>query len=140
MEPGLRDQDRSLRQDRRDILTPAGDRTVALPAGFLACGLFVFALFIWFVPPMAARALWPDLHVMYPTLKNPERAAKIAAAKPGKPRSAETIKAMRRANIGKKLTVETRAKMSAAHKRRSGNSNHSRHHRQRLRGRDSRLC
>jgi SSS family solute:Na+ symporter len=49
-------------------------------AALLAAGLFVFALFIWFVPPMAARAMWPDLHAMYPTLKNPDEASFIAIA------------------------------------------------------------
>ncbi len=50
-------------------------------AAFLAAGLFFFALFIWFVPPMAARALWPDLHEMFPTLKNPDEASFIAIAR-----------------------------------------------------------
>ncbi len=50
-------------------------------AALLAAGLFLFALFIWFVPPMAARALWPDLHAMYPTLKNPDEASFIAIAR-----------------------------------------------------------
>ena len=49
---------------------------------------------------------------------DPERAAKIAAAKKGKPRPPHVIEAMRSANIGRKHTVETRRKMSEAHKRR----------------------
>ncbi len=49
-------------------------------AGFLGSGLFVLSLVIWFVPPMAARILYPDLHTEFPTLKNPEEAAFIAIA------------------------------------------------------------
>jgi len=45
------------------------------------------------------------------------RRAKIAAAKLGKPRPPEVIEALRRANLGKKLSAATRAKMSATHKR-----------------------
>ena len=48
---------------------------------------------------------------------SPERAAKIANTKRGKPRPASTIEAMRRANLGKKMSDEARAKMSEAAKR-----------------------
>jgi hypothetical protein len=51
-----------------------------------------------------------------PTLKSPERAAKIAASKRGRPRPASVVEALRKANTGKKATAETRAKMSHAHK------------------------
>lgn len=51
-------------------------------------------------------------------LGSPDRAAKIAAAKRGKPRPANVIEALRKANLGRKLTAEHRAKMSADHKRR----------------------
>lgn len=57
------------------------DSRHARQAAFLAAGLFLFALFVWFVPPMAARALWPDLHALYPTLKNPDEASFIAIAR-----------------------------------------------------------
>jgi solute:Na+ symporter, SSS family len=50
-------------------------------AAFFAAGLFVIGIFIWFIPPMAARALIPDLHALYPTLKNPEEASFIAVAR-----------------------------------------------------------
>jgi hypothetical protein len=53
-----------------------------------------------------------------PALKTPERAAKIAAAKRGKPRPAHVIEAMRAANTGKKASKEAREKMSEANKRR----------------------
>jgi len=49
-------------------------------AGFLGSGLFVLGLFIWFIPPMAARILFPDLAAVYPGLKNPEEASFIAIA------------------------------------------------------------
>ena len=50
-------------------------------AGFLGAGLFLFGLFIWFVPPMAARILFPDLHAIFPSLANPSEAAFIAIAR-----------------------------------------------------------
>ena len=50
--------------------------------------------------------------------RDPERRAKIAAAKRGKPRPAEVIEAMRKANLGRLHSTETRRKMSEAHKRR----------------------
>jgi hypothetical protein len=53
-----------------------------------------------------------------PTLRSAERAAKIAAAKRGKPRPAHVIEAMREANIGRKASKVAREKMSEAHKRR----------------------
>src|SRR5262245_21896241 len=43
-------------------------------------------------------------------LNTPERAAKIAAAKRGKPRPCHLIEAVRRANLGRKHSPETRAK------------------------------
>jgi hypothetical protein len=46
------------------------------------------------------------------------RREKIAAARRGKPRPAHVIEAMRKANLGKQLSPETRRKMSEAHKRR----------------------
>jgi len=55
---------------------------------------------------------------MHLKARDPGRRAKIAAAKRGKPRPPEVIEALRRANLGKKLSAATRAKMSAAHKAR----------------------
>jgi hypothetical protein len=51
-------------------------------------------------------------------LASPERAAKIAAAKRGKPRPRHVIEAMRRGRLGKPHSAETRRKMSEAHRRR----------------------
>jgi len=50
-------------------------------AGFLGAGLFLIGIFIWFVPPMAARILFPDLGVQFPQLRNPEEAAFIAISR-----------------------------------------------------------
>jgi len=55
---------------------------------------------------------------MHAKARDPVRRAKIAASRRGKPRPPEVIEALRRANLGKKLSAETRAKMSAAHKAR----------------------
>ncbi len=58
----------------------AKDSRHARWAGYLGAALFVISLVIWFVPPMAARILIPDLHAAFPTLKNPEEASFIAIA------------------------------------------------------------
>ena len=50
-------------------------------AGFLGAGLFLVGIVIWFVPPMVARIVYPDLHAVFPLLKNPEEAAFIAIAR-----------------------------------------------------------
>jgi hypothetical protein len=47
-----------------------------------------------------------------------ERAAKIAAAKLGKPRPPHVVEILRRVHLGRKASAETRAKMSAAQKAR----------------------
>uniref|UniRef100_UPI0011AB131E NUMOD3 domain-containing DNA-binding protein n=1 Tax=Anatilimnocola aggregata TaxID=2528021 RepID=UPI0011AB131E len=51
-----------------------------------------------------------------PTARSPERRAKIAAAKRGKPRPAHVIEILRRVNTGRKHSAASRAKMSAARK------------------------
>ena len=47
-------------------------------AGFLGSGLYLLGIVVWFVPPMAARALFPDLHAQFPNVPHPEVAAFIA--------------------------------------------------------------
>ncbi|SDS30841.1 hypothetical protein [Opitutus sp. GAS368] len=47
-------------------------------AGFLGSGLYLIGIVVWFVPPMAARALFPDLHGQFPNLEHPDEAAFIA--------------------------------------------------------------
>jgi hypothetical protein len=50
--------------------------------------------------------------------QRPERNAKIAASRRGKPRPRHVIEAMRQGNLGREPTKETRRKMSAAQRRR----------------------
>jgi SSS family solute:Na+ symporter len=49
-------------------------------AGYLGASLFFVGIVIWFVPPMAARILHPDLGAMFPGMKNPAEASFIAIA------------------------------------------------------------
>ena len=49
-------------------------------AALLASVLMLIGPVIWFIPPMAARVLSPDLGVEFPSLKNPEEASYIFAA------------------------------------------------------------
>lgn len=49
-------------------------------AALLASGLMFLGPMIWFIPPMAARVLSPDLSVEFPMLKNPAEASYIFAA------------------------------------------------------------
>jgi Na+/proline symporter len=50
-------------------------------AGFLGAGLFLGGIVIWFLPPIAAAIRFPDLHAVFPHLRNPEEAAFIAIAR-----------------------------------------------------------
>ncbi len=50
-------------------------------AGYLCAGLFLFGIVIWFVPPMAAKILFPHLGAMFPQLRNPGEAAFIAISR-----------------------------------------------------------
>jgi hypothetical protein len=47
---------------------------------------------------------------------SPERAAKVAETKRGKPRPAHVIEALRKANVGRRPSAEHRAKTSEAHR------------------------
>ena len=49
--------------------------------------------------------------------RDPERRAKIAASRRGKPRPPHVIEAVRRAHLGSKTSPETRRKMSETHRR-----------------------
>jgi hypothetical protein len=53
---------------------------------------------------------------MHAKARDPDRRARIAAARRGKPMSATVARALRKANLGRRLSKSTRAKMSAAHK------------------------
>jgi Na+/proline symporter len=56
------------------------DGPTARKAALLSTILFVVGPLIWFIPPLAARALYPDLAAMFPTLKNPSEGAYVAIA------------------------------------------------------------
>jgi solute:Na+ symporter, SSS family len=47
-------------------------------AGYLGAALFMVGVVIWFLPPMAARALGLDLAALFPGLRNPDEASFIA--------------------------------------------------------------
>lgn len=57
------------------------DSAHARRAGFLGSALFALGLGLWFIPPMAARILYPDLHALFPRLANPAEGAFIAMAR-----------------------------------------------------------
>ena len=48
-------------------------------AALLAAILFVIGPTFWFIPPMVARIVHPDLHAVFPNLKNPSEAAFVVA-------------------------------------------------------------
>ena len=56
--------------------TEASARRVAL----LCCGLFLVGAFLWFIPPMAMRVIYPDLHALWPSLANPSEGAYAVAS------------------------------------------------------------
>ncbi len=49
-------------------------------AGYLGASLFLVGIVIWFIPPMVAAILHPDLHGDFPGLRNPADGAFIAIA------------------------------------------------------------
>jgi Na+/proline symporter len=55
----------------------ARDSHHAKRAALLACGLMLLGPFIWFIPPMAAAILTPDLSAQFPGLQNPGDAAYV---------------------------------------------------------------
>jgi SSS family transporter len=56
--------------------TEASARKVAL----LCCVLFFAGAFLWFIPPMAMRIVYPDLHQIWPALANPSEGAYAVAS------------------------------------------------------------
>jgi solute:Na+ symporter, SSS family len=56
------------------------DSRHARKAAFLAAGLMVVGLVIWFVPPMAASVAVPNLASVYPHLRNPSEGSYFAMA------------------------------------------------------------
>lgn len=57
------------------------DGSHARRAGLFGAALFAIGIVIWFVPPMVAAIRFPDLHGMFPALKNPTEGAFIAIAR-----------------------------------------------------------
>jgi len=56
--------------------TEKSARKVAL----LCCGLFFVGAFLWFIPPMAMRVIYPDLRSVWPSLANPNEGAYAVAS------------------------------------------------------------
>jgi len=56
------------------------DERAAKRVALLCCGLFFLGAFLWFIPPMAMRILYPDLHAIWPHLANPNEASYVAAS------------------------------------------------------------
>jgi len=52
----------------------------AKKVALLCCGLFFVGAFLWFIPPMAVRVMYPDLHQLWPTLANPSEGAYAVAS------------------------------------------------------------
>jgi len=52
----------------------------AKKVALLCCGLFFVGAFLWFIPPMAMRVLYPDLHTVWPALANPSEGAYAVAS------------------------------------------------------------
>lgn len=46
----------------------------------LCFGLFLLGGALWFLPPMAMRIVYPDLHVLYPAMANPSEASYVVAS------------------------------------------------------------
>lgn len=56
------------------------DERAAKKVALLCFGLFVLGAFIWFLPPLAMRVLYPDLRAIWPGLANPHEASYAVAA------------------------------------------------------------
>jgi|CZKS01.1.fsa_nt_gi SSS family transporter len=56
------------------------DERSARKVALLCCGLFFAGAFLWFIPPMAMRVVYPDLHAVWPSLTHPDEAAYAVAS------------------------------------------------------------
>ncbi|HEY6375012.1 MAG TPA: hypothetical protein VIX90_05750 [Edaphobacter sp.] len=56
------------------------DERAAKRVALLCCGLFSVGAFLWFIPPMVMRLIYPDLHAIWPHLANPNEASYVAAS------------------------------------------------------------
>jgi len=56
------------------------DERAAKKVAFLCFALFVLGAFIWFIPPLAMRVMYPDLRAVWPGLANPHEASYAVAS------------------------------------------------------------
>ena len=56
------------------------DERAAKRVALLCSGFFILGAFLWFIPPMAMRIIYPDLHAIWPHLANPNEASYVAAS------------------------------------------------------------
>src|SRR5437763_12376965 len=56
------------------------DERSARKVALLCCGLFFVGAFLWFLPPMAMRVVYPDFHTTWPALANPSEASYAVAS------------------------------------------------------------
>src|SRR5882724_8969769 len=56
------------------------DERSARKVALLCCGLFFLGAFLWFIPPMAMRVVYPDLHAVWPSLANASEASYAVAS------------------------------------------------------------
>ncbi len=56
------------------------DERSARKVALLCSGLFLVGAFLWFLPPMAMRVIYPDLHAVWPALANPSEASYAVAS------------------------------------------------------------
>src|SRR6266704_3627057 len=56
------------------------DERSARKVALLCSGLFFVGAFLWFLPPMAMRVIYPDLHTVWPALANPREASYAVAS------------------------------------------------------------
>jgi SSS family solute:Na+ symporter len=56
------------------------DERAAKRVALLCSGLFFVGAFLWFIPPMVMRLIYPDLHAIWPHLANPNEASYVAAS------------------------------------------------------------
>jgi Na+/proline symporter len=56
------------------------DERSARKVALLCCGLFALGAFLWFIPPMVMRIIYPDLHAVWPSMPNPSEASYAVAS------------------------------------------------------------
>jgi len=56
------------------------DERSARKVALLCCCLFFVGAFLWFLPPMAMRIVYPDLRTVWPSLANPSEASYAVAS------------------------------------------------------------